>query len=174
MKEEIFDVVDENDQVIRQATRREIHQKKWLHRAIHILIFDSQQRLFLQKRSLTKDSHPGKWDSSCSGHLDAGETYEIAAKRELEEELGVALPIASTDSILYLPASSATDQEFIKVFRLFHSGPFQWNAEEISEGQFFEIDYLQQWITQKPENFATAFQTIFQKFLTACDRSSTV
>ncbi|MEZ5406009.1 MAG: NUDIX domain-containing protein [Verrucomicrobiia bacterium] len=62
--------------------RREIHEKKkLLHRAIHIFIFDSANRLFLQKRSLTKDSHPGKWDSSCSGHLDTGETYEIAAQR---------------------------------------------------------------------------------------------
>lgn len=174
MKDEIFDVVDENDQVIRQATRHEIHQKKWRHRAIHILIFDSQHRLFLQKRSLTKDSHPGKWDSSCSGHLDAGETYEIAAQRELKEELDVTWPISSADSVLYLPASSATDQEFIKVFRLFHSGPFQWNAEEISEGQFFEMAYLQQWIAQEPKNFATAFRTIFQKFLTACDHSPTV
>ncbi|MBX7157994.1 MAG: NUDIX domain-containing protein [Verrucomicrobiae bacterium] len=174
MKEEIFDVVDEKDRVIGQVTRREIHEKKLLHRAIHIFIFDSRNRLFLQKRSLMKDSHPGKWDSSCSGHLDTGETYAIAAQRELKEELGITFSISTADRILYLPASEATDQEFIQVFRLMHPGPFQLHPEEISEGQFFEIHHIQQWIEKKPEDFATAFHTIFHKFLTACDHSSTV
>ena len=164
MTEEWFDVVDENDQVIRQATRQEVHHQKWRHRAVHILVFQNEKaqalKLFLQKRALTKDSHPGKWDSSCSGHLDAGETYEMAAQRELKEELG--LSITSLELLTYLPASATTDWEFIKIFRIFHSGPFQLNPQEISEGKFFEIAQIQKWIDQKPKDFATAFRTLFQ------------
>lgn len=166
MTEEWFDVVDEKDQVIRQATRQEVHRQKWRHRAIHILVMqnkgDKDENLFLQKRALTKDFHPGKWDSSCSGHLDAGEDYERAAQRELQEELGLTLPVTTLEFLTYLPASNITDWEFIKIFRVYHPGPFQLNANEISEGQFFKISHIQTWIEQKPEDFATAFRTLFQ------------
>lgn len=160
MAEEWFDVVDNKDQVIRQATRQDVHRQKWRHRAVHILIVENQ-RLFLQKRVLTKDAHPGKWDSSCSGHVDAGENYEMAAQRELQEELGLTLPHETLELLTYLPASDATDWEFIKIFRTSHSGPFQLNKHEISEGQFFTLTHIQTWIEQKPEDFATAFRTIF-------------
>src|SRR5271154_1139776 len=86
--DELFDVVDLDDQVIGQAPRREVHARKLLHRAIHVLVHDPNGHLFLQRRSLTKDSDPGCWDASCTGHVDAGEDYLIAARRELGEELG--------------------------------------------------------------------------------------
>ena len=73
MSEEYFDVVDLADRVIGRATRNEVHQKGLYHRAVHVLVFNSQGQLFLQKRSASKDTFPGKWDSSASGHLCAGE-----------------------------------------------------------------------------------------------------
>src|SRR5271163_326450 len=69
-----------------RAPRREVHARKLLHRAIHVLIHDAQGCLFLQRRSMGKDTFPGCWDSSCSGHVDAGEDYFTAARRELVEE----------------------------------------------------------------------------------------
>jgi len=87
--DEWFDVVNARDEVIRRATRREVHATGLWHRAVHVLVFDAAGRVFLQKRSMKKDLSPGLWDSSCSGHLDAGEDYDAAAVRELSEELGV-------------------------------------------------------------------------------------
>ena len=81
-------MVDLDDQVVSHAPRREVHARKLLHRAVHVLVHDHNGRLFLQRRSLSKDTFPGCWDSSCSGHVDAGEDYPIAARRELVEELG--------------------------------------------------------------------------------------
>ncbi|MDP7586167.1 MAG: NUDIX domain-containing protein, partial [Verrucomicrobiota bacterium] len=82
MGEEIFDVVDANDQVIGQKTRSEVHRLGLRHRAIHLLVFNAEGELFLQKRSTKKDCFPGTWDSSVSGHVDAGETYDACAQRE--------------------------------------------------------------------------------------------
>src|SRR5260221_2408518 len=86
--DELFDVVDLDDRVTGRAPRSAVHAGKLLHRAVHVLIHDTNGHLFLQKRSLSKDTFPGCWDSSCSGHVDAGEDYVTAARRELGEELG--------------------------------------------------------------------------------------
>ena len=72
MVEEIFDVVNERDEVIGQKPRSEIHRLKLNHRAVHVLVFNSRRELFLQKRSMKKDCFPGTWDSSASGHLASG------------------------------------------------------------------------------------------------------
>ena len=60
-----------------------MHAKQLRHRAVHVLVFDEKGAVFLQKRSMGKDSCPGTWDSSCSGHLDAGEDYDAAAVRDI-------------------------------------------------------------------------------------------
>src|SRR5271170_3191443 len=111
MPEEIFDVVDERDEVVGQAPRREVHARGLLHRAVHVLVFASDGRVFLQKRSLTKDTFPGAWDSSASGHVDSGEDYDACAVRELREELGLIVP-APPRRIFRIEARAETGQEF--------------------------------------------------------------
>ena len=86
---EIFDVVNDRDEVIGSAPRNEVHRLGLMHRATHVLVFNSRGELFLQKRSQKKDRQPGLWDSSASGHVDKGETYDACAARELKEELGL-------------------------------------------------------------------------------------
>ena len=92
MSEEIFDVVNECDEVIDAKPRSEVHRLGLKHRAIHVLVFNSRGETFLQKRSMTKDREPGKWDSSTSGHVDSGEDYDACAVRELREEIGLTVP----------------------------------------------------------------------------------
>ena len=87
--DELFDVVDENNVVIGQERRAVVHAADLRHRAMHLFAFNKRGDLFLQRRSLLKDSCPGLWDSSAAGHLDVGESYADCATRELEEELGV-------------------------------------------------------------------------------------
>ena len=93
---EYFDVVNERDEPVSRALRQEVHARGLLHRAVHVLVFDQHGRVFLQKRSMLKDTSPGLWDSSCSGHLDAGEDYDSAAIRELGEELGIIVQTPPT------------------------------------------------------------------------------
>src|SRR5579871_1630345 len=91
--EELFDVVDNQDCVLRQAPRSVVHANHWLHRASHIFVFNSQGQLLVHRRSATKDECPLLYTSSASGHLAAGEDYATAAVRELEEELGLKSPV---------------------------------------------------------------------------------
>ncbi len=91
MSEEIFDIVNERDEVVGQNTRREVHARGLWHRAVHVLVFNARGEVFLQKRSMKKDIAAGKWDSSASGHLDSGEDYDACAVREVREETWFAL-----------------------------------------------------------------------------------
>src|SRR5947209_4143146 len=130
MNEEIFDVVNERDEVIDRKPRREVHRLGLLHRAVHVLVFNASGQVFLQKRSLSKDKSPGLWDSSASGHVDSGEDYDACAVRELREEIGLRVP-GCPKKLFKVDAGAETDQEFVWVYRCESEGPFTLNPEEI-------------------------------------------
>jgi Isopentenyldiphosphate isomerase len=162
MAEEIFDVVNERDEVVDRRPRSEVHRFGLLHRAVHILVFNSRGEVFLQKRSMKKDRHPGVWDSSASGHVDSGEHYDATAVRELQEEIG--LRVSGTLKPLFkINACDETDQEFVWVYRCEAEGPFQLNADEIERGDWFAPGKITSWIAEQPEDFAPAFAFIWSK-----------
>ena len=153
--DELFDVVDEHDRVLRQATRAEVHEQGLIHRAVHILVFNKNRDCLLQKRSMLKDRHPGVWDSSAAGHLDAGEDYETAARRELAEELGI------TDAPLIhlgtLPPSPDTGMEHVSLYAARYDGRVHFPAAEISAVQPFPAELIDTWLARRPQDFASSF-----------------
>jgi 16S rRNA (adenine1518-N6/adenine1519-N6)-dimethyltransferase len=151
---ERFPVVDENDRVLGDASRSKVHGNNLRHRAVHILIFNKAGEVYLQKRSRWKDRHPLLWDSSAAGHVNAGEDYDSAAGRELEEELGVS---ADLQKLAKLPASERTGQEFIWLYCGRHPGPFRLPPSEIEYGGFFPPAIVSDWIRARPEEFAPGF-----------------
>lgn len=159
MQEDIFDIVDESDKVVGQATRSEAHAKGLRHRAVHVLVFNAEGELFMQKRSKTKDTWPGAWDSSCSGHVDAGEDYLEAALRELEEELGYQ-PENELEFLFKLLPGEETGQEFINVYRVKGEGPFRLNHDEIEIGEWMNIPNLLERIEFTPQRFSSAFRLV--------------
>lgn len=158
---EIFDVVNSNDQVIKQMDRLTIHREGLLHRAVHVFVFNRFGELFLQKRSIFKDSSPGLWDSSCSGHLDTGENYDSAAVRELSEELGVN---SEMELITMLKPTKKTGWEFIGLYEGSHNGPFDWPYSEIETGAFFRKETISNWIDERPQDFASGFIECFNNY----------
>lgn len=160
MNDEIFDVVNERDEVIGRNTRREVHRLGLLHRSVHVLVCNSQGQVFLQKRSMTKDRQPGLWDSSASGHVDSGETYDACALRELREELGLSLQQAPRP-LFKLSASAETDQEHVWVYRCEAEGPFSLHPEEIERGAWFHPEEVTRWLAGQPHEFATALRVIW-------------
>lgn len=158
--DELFDVVDEHDRVTGQATRRAVHANGWRHRAVHVLVFDRAGHVFLHKRSQSKDLFPGLWDSSCAGHVGAGEDYDGTARRELEEELGLR-PAQDPVQILQLPAQPMTGWEFVRVYRLEHDGPFRLDPDEIECGAWFAPTDVDRWLAERPDEVAPALRLIW-------------
>jgi isopentenyl-diphosphate delta-isomerase type 1 len=164
MSEEIFDIVNDNDEVIGRLPRSVVHRDGHRHRAVHVLVFDARGRVFLQKRSMAKDTYPGAWDSSSSGHLDSGEDYTAAAERELREELGltVSIPLAP---LFKIAACAETGAEFVRVYRCQSEGPFALQAAEIERGDWFTPAEVSDWVARRPDDFAPSFVLIWKMWL---------
>jgi isopentenyl-diphosphate delta-isomerase len=160
-QDEVYDVVDKMDKVIGKATRREIHQKNLLHRSIHILVFNFQNEVFLQKRSTAKDENPGLWDTSSAGHVDSGETYDDCAHRELWEELGIKAILKPLEKI---EACQETYQEHVQVYTCKTNATIKINLDEISEGKYSSLGILESEIQRSPELFTSSFKLILKKF----------
>ena len=152
--DEMFDVVDEDDKVIDQMERSRVHSECLLHRAVHVFVFNKRGDLYLQKRSVLKDSSPGLWDSSASGHLDVGEGYNCAAVRELAEELGISLRV---DFVCSIQPSENTGWEFVHLYRCEHNGPFNFPYSEIEGGGFFPVDLITNWARKRSADFDPGF-----------------
>ena len=152
--EEQFPVVDEQDRIKGAFPRSQVHANNLLHRAVHILIFNPAGEVFLQMRSRSKDRHPLAWDSGAAGHVNAGEEYDQAAVRELQEELGIETPLKR---VAKLPASERTGHEFIWLYRGSHDSPPRPNPTEIEAGRFFPVTIVDDWIKARPREFAPGF-----------------
>ncbi len=159
--DESFDVVDAQDQVIGQATRREVHEKTLWHRAVHVLVFNAKGEVLLQKRSLTKDTCPGLWDSSVSGHLDAGENYADAARRELLEEMGIAHD-GELQPLEKIAPCAETGWEFVALYQIFYDGKIRFPCAEIESTMWFPVAEINAWSAVNPQDFASGFLTCWR------------
>ena len=162
MSEEIFDVVTERDEVTGQAPRREVHARGLWHRAVHVLVYNAQGQVFLQKRSHKKDTAAGLWDSSSSGHVDSGEEYDPCAVREVREEIGLHLEQPPA-RLFKVDACRETGWEFCWIYRCESEGPFQLHPEEIETGGWFAPEHVTRWVRERPQEFAPAFVLIWQR-----------
>lgn len=128
---DLLPVVDDHDNYVQALPRREVHLRRLKHRAVHIVVVNSKDEILLQRRSMKKDNYPGWWDISVGGHVDVGEEYDQAARRELREEQGIAgAPLAE---VARIEAQERTGWEFVRVYECRHDGDVQPNADEVSE-----------------------------------------
>ena len=88
-KSQKLNIIDEDDSIIGEDTRENIHKKGLLHREIHVWVYNKKGEILFQKRSMTKDTWPGLLDASAGGHVELNDNYNKAAVRELEEETGI-------------------------------------------------------------------------------------
>lgn len=142
MDEEWFPLVDEAGNIVGRATRRECHDgSKRLHPVVHLHIYNKDGDLFLQKRSLTKDIQPGKWDTAVGGHVDYGESIEEALRREAREELGIER--FEAELMARYVFESAIEKELVHTYRTVYEGPFTPNKEELDDARFWRIDEIE-------------------------------
>ncbi len=167
---ELLDVIDKNDNVIGREERNVCLEKNLLHRAVHVFVFNSKGELLIQKRSMKKKIFPGMWCASCSGHVSAGQSYEEAAVRELEEEIGIsAVELKEISKFFDL---NPVDSEIAKLYTTVHEGPFKIQEEEVSEVKFLPIEKISEEIKIFPEKYTTDFALAFSIFLNSSEQKS--
>jgi 16S rRNA (adenine1518-N6/adenine1519-N6)-dimethyltransferase len=162
MPEELFDVVDEQDLVIGQLPRSQVHAERKLHRAVHIFVFNSAGHLLIHKRAADKDEQPNKWTSSASGHLSAGEDYDETAHREMKEEVGLS---GELEFLHKFPASSETSYEHTALYRMTSDEEPTFDPAEIAEGRYCPLDVIESQLNADPTRFAPAFHVLFRWYL---------
>ncbi len=159
---EIFDVVDENDVVVGQASRADVHARRLLHRAVHIFLFNSQSELLLQMRSKHKDEHPLTYTSSCSGHVDSGETYDAAAVRELQEELGLACELQRLQKF---SATAELAMEHTVLYRAQSDVAPTIDEYEIDFVRFHALDEVQAMLDRDPQSFSPPLRVLLRWYI---------
>lgn len=138
MNAELFPLIDEEGNVVGKATRAECHSGSMLlHPVVHLHIFNKAGDLFLQKRSMSKDIQPGKWDTAVGGHVDYGEQVEDALRREAREELGVQ-QFQPTFLFRYI-FQSKVEREMVNAYRTVYEGPFTVDPVELDDARFWPL-----------------------------------
>lgn len=162
MKEEWFPLVNEMGETIGKATRKECHSgSKQLHPVIHLHIFNDAGELYLQKRSMTKDIQPGKWDTAVGGHIDYGETVEEALRREVREELGITA--FTPQFITRYVFESTIEKELVNTFRTIYNGEIKPDTKELDGGRFWSLEEIKSNLGQNvfTPNFEQEFKRLF-------------
>ena len=160
---EMLEVIDENGVVIGLAPRARCHgDPSLLHRSVHVAVFHPDGRLLLQRRSMSKDIQPGKWDTAVGGHLDPGEDYEAAARREMREELGIGEPLP-LERLFDSEIRNSIESENIRVFRATTPGPFRIQKSELDEVRFFTREELE--AGRDRDNFTPALRAELARLL---------
>jgi 8-oxo-dGTP pyrophosphatase MutT (NUDIX family) len=139
--DEIVQIVDEQNQEVAQVSRRVMREGGLVHRACYILVFNRNQEIFVQKRTMTKDIYPGYLDVATGGVVLAGESYELSAKRELAEELGVRKVALKSHFDFYHEEDN--NRVWGRVFSCMAEGPFVLQPEEVEDGFFLGVDAVQ-------------------------------
>ena len=146
MTDELFEIIDDTTgAVIGTALRKRCHgDPSLIHRSVHVVVYSADGKsILLQKRKMTKDIQPGKWDTAVGGHLMVGETYELAARREMGEELGIQ-PEIPFRHLFDFKVRNEIESENIRVFAVIYDGPFFPQESELDGVSFFTIDDLKQ------------------------------
>ncbi|KAJ0770423.1 putative isopentenyl-diphosphate Delta-isomerase [Helianthus annuus] len=150
MVEEHLDVLTSSGQKTGiSKPRGAVHRDGDYHRAVHVWIFaESSQQLLLQKRADSKDSWPGQWDISSAGHVSAGDSSLITARRELQEELGLTLPEDAFELLFVFLQQSVTNNgtffnnEFDDVYLVTTVAPIPLEAFTLQESEVSAVKYI--------------------------------
>jgi len=158
MKDEIFDIVNDKNEVVGQEKRQVVHQTGIWHRGVHVFLFTPDRRLLIQKRSQTRDKFPGMLDCSVSEHLKPGESYLDAAVRGVREELGIE-GLQLTRLVQVRMNYGPDDNEFSEIFEgTFDDGiPVKIDLYEVEKIAFHTLPELEEMLDRGGSTIAPWF-----------------
>ena len=144
METEIIDLVDENDEVIGQATKEEAHENGLYHRISAMIITNDKGQIAMQKRAKNYFGG-GLLDHSAAGHLSSGESYEDNAVREIKEELGIEINLKKIIYPIKLSYVNKSGKKISHIYSLFighYNGPFKLQESEVESVEFYDIEIV--------------------------------
>jgi len=161
-------IVDEQDRPVRAATKQEAWAQGLRHRIVRIMIVDGAGNVLLQHRSPTKDIYPNCWDNSAAGHVDVGEDYETAAARELEEEIGMHVPLDLMGTFADERTWNGLQMNtFVRVYTATIPGttlPVTNEPDKIDDIRWFAIADVKRMIDEHPEQVTDGLKKAIDRF----------
>jgi len=165
MPDELFDIIDENDEVISQEMRSVVHQRGLWHRGVHVFLFTQDEKLLVQPRSRDRVHAPLALDCSVSEHVKAGEDYLAAALRGLKEEMGVA-GIEVQPLIKFKMNYGPNDNEISILYQgLVDPTTVKFDPVEIERIDYYGISEVQKMMDDGESIFSYWFEQIIQWYL---------
>ena len=155
------EIVDQNDRVTGRIDRNKVHDTPTLHRSVHVWVFNSREKIFLQKRPKTMKQYPSLWDSSVGEHTEIGETYEETAHRGLKEELGITVK-----HLEFLGKKAILDKtcfELIALYKTVFDGRIAPDKHELEDGKFFTVKEAEELI--KKRKTTPFFAQLFKEYM---------
>ena len=171
--DEMVDIVDEHDRVVRTTTRAEMRRDRLRHRGVFIAVLTSANQLVIHQRSPLKDIWPSYWDICAGGVVGAGEDYEQSARRELVEELGIDAPLFPLAGSYYEDAEVAL---FARGYVASHDGPYEFHDGEVAAIELVTLVQLDRILPQRrwcPDSIALVLPLLRTHMDSAFDLRST-
>jgi len=158
-------VVDKNDNAIGAMNRSEAVKQGKIVRIARVFLFNSKGELFLQKRGPNVD-FPNLWDQSVGGHVDEGEDYMTAARREMKEEIGIE-GVELKKLAKYYTANKYIYGKFNRYNMLYTAksdSPVNLDPDEVAGGEWISLSRLNQMIAREPEKFTQGFIKAYEVY----------
>ena len=162
-EEMLIDVVNDLDEPVRQVRRGDVLQAKENFRVVHAFLFNKNGDLLLQKLGPTRKRHPGFWGSSVAAYLFAGETYEKAIQRRLEQELGVKG--ADVHPAHKTSMNDSGCKKFIDLFVGHWDGPFRPDPSHIADLEFVPLPDVRRMRDEHLRRFTPTFLHLLNEYL---------
>lgn len=161
-------LVDENDCEIGVMEKLRAHQEAQLHRAISVVIFNTDGEMLLQQRAGHKYHSPLLWTNACCTHPSPDEPVAEAALRRLQEEMGLSCSLTYAFNFIYKAelGKGLTEYEFDHVFYGFSNDVPAINEDEVSSYKYVSMANLKNELTNHPDHFTVWFKLIFDKINT--------
>lgn len=145
--------VDENDNQIGLRPRDDIYTGKYIHRASHLILFNSKNEILLQLRAPTKKWYPDLLTYSVSGTV-ANESYEDCIQKEMQEEIGISINVKR---LFTYPFFDTFDKAWHCVFVGKTNGTVIPDVKEMSEITWIAVDELKKDIAENPGRYTPPF-----------------
>jgi isopentenyl-diphosphate Delta-isomerase len=175
---ELLDIVNDFDEVINVREFKEAKEEGLRVRTVNIFLgaLNDKYKISLSKRSSRQVSKPGRWHVSAGGHVSSGETYQEAAHRETMEESfsdGFSRGVLNIVEIERFKSDDSSRKKFENTCLFYgrHSGPFRFDAEEVSEVSWVDLRELLEWINKRPSEYTQTLSICVPKLINYLDKN---